>query len=254
VDNVYHSLERDGTCMITFRVVVVLLLLVVLLPVLLLLVVGVLLLLPCWNYCPGCLLSLGGIARQSNHEPDFMRPGQAQESQTRTDEVALSVQQVPEELRGIFYMRNNPLSDDLVCMERGTWNEMDDTLLLPVYVPRAWSFKSQLDSLTVLLLVRVLRYRYQFRATKDERGRVTDMRVKLTIFCCSIPDFFMKWGMTDVSKEKDGSLWERWNFMFGIPFPSYWCEKVVDKDGQKTSYFHHVLQEVPEGCICIAGT
>jgi hypothetical protein len=237
--NIVSTLKTDNKALAALRIlVIVLFVLPILLPVLLVQLPLILLLVPVWLFTPECLLWYLGIEEQSNHAPAFMRKEGTQ---------------VPAQLRGIFYMRNNPMDDDLVVFEPGMWDGEKKSLVLPVYLPRTWSFKRKLNSVVLLVLVRLLRYRYTFSFTTDASGRLSEAEIRLKIFCITVPGCLMRYGMTDVSANRDGSLWERWSILFGIPFRSYWVERVVDEQGSELPYFENVKKEVPVKCLCIKG-
>merc|ERR1719373_91821 len=196
--------------------------------------------LPLWCLARRCLLSVVGQEENDNHAAGFMLEGlQSEESGTR----------LPAQLRGVFYMRNNPLDDDLVCFERGVWDADNKSLLLPVYIPRAWTFKQNPMAFGLLVAVKLIRYRYRFDFKEDEAGKLTAADIYLQIFCITVPKSIVHFGMTDVSQNKDGSLWERWSLFLGFVGKSYWAERVLDAAGQETSYMEHVKSEVPAKCI-----
>lgn len=237
--NVVSTLEPTTTlCGLACKILGLAVALVLLLPLVLLKAVLVLALLPLWCLCPECLLGCAGEEEQHNFEPRYMLP---------------SSTSVPAQLSGVFYMRNNPMDDDLVCMERGTWDDAGKVLHLPVYIARTWSFKKKFISFAMLVSVKLLRYRYRFDFKTEASGKLTEATCRLQLFCLTVPTSLLHFGMTDVSEARDGSLWERWTLLLGMPIFSYWLERIMDSQGNQTKYWEHVQNEVPDQCICISG-
>jgi len=151
----------------------------------------------------------------------------------------------PAKLAGIIDLRGNPFSDDLMCLERGGWDQLGRTLHLGVDTPNAISFHKEFKVLMLIVGSRLLRYRYEFRFNED----LSVASIKIKLLCLTVPSWLAEFNMTDVSHAADGSLWERWSVLFGVPLESYWAERVVDSSGTPTKYFRHVVEETPELCM-----
>lgn len=186
--------------------------------------------------CRSCALRVCGLEEQNNHQPSWMI-------------VPHSEQNLPNKLRGILYMRGNPFPDALVTFDRSRWDAGNRVLLLNVSAARVMTFHLSAKEFVVLVLAKLFCYRYEMRFSED----LCDCSILMKLWCATLPPCLAAYNMTDVSREKDGSLWERWNVACGRPVFSYWAEKVVDAGGNRTEYFAHVLAEAPEKCFTGAG-
>jgi len=233
--NIVLTMPRACCCSVVLRIFLYLLVVVLALPLVLFLLVPLLFsaAVSCLSW--DCMLRAWGLGARSNHEPKFMMTCETE---------------VPERLRGVFYMRNNPMGDDLVCFQRGAWDEATLSLTLPVYTPLTWTFKRQLVNFILLMAVQLVQYRYVLQF-KD--STLTDADIRLKILCFTMPTCLMHFGMADVSESLDGSLWERWSSICGIPVISYWVERILCKNGWHTEYMQHVKKEVPDKCIVVGG-
>lgn len=240
--NVHDNLESKGACecllsfLLFLPIFVLLLALIIIAPF-----PTVFLVVPLWFCLPGCLLSSWGIEEESNHEPLFM---------TTTARSLGASPQLPVKLRGVFYLR---CADQLVCFEKGVWDAGRKCLLLPAYAPSALTLKAKLSSALKLAMLRLSRCRLEFHFKEDEAGSVREATIRVRLAFVTAPKMLVHAGMTDVSKEKDGSLWEQWTLVMGRRRPSYWLQRVLDEQGAETTYMQHVREEVPRRCLCLRG-
>lgn len=106
----------------------------------------------------------------------------------------------------------------------------------------------------VVFVARILRAGFDIVFERDAEGRLYDAKVRARLCCCRLPACFftfVDFRMRDVSKDRDGSLWERYSVLFGRPQDSYWLERVLDADGRRTAYMAHVVEEVQERCLAL---
>lgn len=172
---------------------------------------------------------------RSNHEPGFLGRPEAD---------------VPVQLKGVFYQRNVSIGGDLMSFERGNWNAAKSVMEVSVYRPLTYSFREGFFAVFYLALAKMVRLSYVYHF-KTEDGKLVDATISVKTCCMALPlSMFVRFGITDVSAEKDGSLWERWTVFCGVPLRSYWVERVLAA-GEQTAYFPHLVAEVPAESIVI---
>jgi len=225
----------NSQCVLLKIVPILLVILVSILIVQLPLLVYLLLLMPIYCMCRQCALKLAGVEEASTHTPEFLLPAAPSEG-------------LPPKLHGVFYMRGNPLIDDLMTFENAEWNADLRIATLRVYGSRRFSFQNTFLGMVICLASRFICYRYEFHFDTELKS----CSIVPKVLCFTIPSEFFSLNMTDVSKNQDGSLWERWNLGLGKPIKSYWAEKVVDGARQRTPYYAHVTAEVANPCYAIA--
>mmetsp|Transcript_53230 Transcript_53230/g.173102 ORF Transcript_53230/g.173102 Transcript_53230/m.173102 type:complete len:293 (-) Transcript_53230:141-1019(-) len=204
--------------------------------------------LPLWFVCPDVLIRCLGMKERPGHAPEWMLPSPgAAQSQQFSDVL-------PAQLRGVFYTRNMGLPCDFMCFQRGRWSDEKKTSTIFLTAdPNVFCLRREFLGVLIRIVFAFVRCGYDFEFELDEQGRLREALVIGSVLCFRIPKFFMQFGMTDVSPNRDGSLWERWSILFGRVETSYWVERVLDENGLKTRFFPHVLAEVPERCLGIGG-
>lgn len=228
-------------------------------PAFTLLLVALLMMLPAlvllflmWMCARNRLCARVGVDQQSNRQPGFMQT--FREPADARIEGAVSSEEgrrgrLPAQLQGVFYLRCNRFTN-LVCFERGVWNACDSSLVLPLYSPRACTFLYDFTCVLLLTILPLIRYGYKFTFKADATGALTEASICVNVFGCTIPKAFIHFGMCDVSKNKDGSVWERWSTIMGRRFPNYCTVRVLDSLGCETSHMRQVEREVPATCLC----
>jgi len=184
---------------------------------------------------------------------------------------------------GVFHMRGNRMGDGFFCMDRGYW-ESPDKAWVSGYADNVWMNKKSFYGWCNFALAKFFGLRLVYTFGENTKFKFVDKprreaTIKATIFSLrnegrvygfTLPSFLIQMGMTDVSENKDGTLWERWTYLFGVRMRSYFLEQVavtssqavVDESGA-TSWVNHqasegkywptVQGEAPKTGLCFPG-
>jgi hypothetical protein len=158
--------------------------------------------------------------------------------------------ELPEVLKGIFFMDGNVLPDYCITMQSADWNPNNLTLLLRVYDPIIWSFHSSVAGRMLLQLAHFSRFSYLFRFTDEtlQHAHITPIA-----FGFSIPPWIVDFLFDIEQNTPNGDVWYRKNSFFRGPADSgYILRRVVDKNGNQTPAFENMLSKVDNDCLIIA--
>ena len=143
---------------------------------------------------------------------------------------------IPDRLRGIFYMDGNPNNEDLLTLETGKWDKDNNTLNVDRIHNYDWSFEHNKGGLKYFTLTKLVGFSYKIHF--DERKANGD--IELYSHCCPIPKSLWKWTIEEI--ENDDNNYQRRTIKFGyckdkcnLEIPGYYnyvyiLRKVYDKD------------------------
>ncbi|MDJ0733794.1 MAG: hypothetical protein QNJ47_06850 [Nostocaceae cyanobacterium] len=159
---------------------------------------------------------------------------------------------LPDILKGVFFMDGNPLPDDcMTFMYNSEWDAEKLTLFLPVFAEVQWTFHNSIPGQLLLLAVWLTRLTYKIQF-EDETLRIAQI-IPLT-FGIPTPKWIVDFTMCQDENSHNGDTWKRKNLWFRlIPgIGDYTLQKIVDKDGRYTPAFKDMLSKVENECLVIA--
>ncbi|NJK70398.1 MAG: hypothetical protein HC941_31300 [Microcoleus sp. SU_5_3] len=157
--------------------------------------------------------------------------------------------ELPEVLKGIFFMDGNVLPDYCITMQSADWNPNNLTLLLRVFDPIIWTFHSSMAGRMLLQLAHFSRFSYLFRFSDEtlQHAHITPI-----VFGLSIPPWLVDFSIDLEQNTPNGDIWYRKNSFFGGPAESaYILRRVVDKNGNQIPAFQDMLSKIDEDCLII---
>ena len=158
--------------------------------------------------------------------------------------------ELPEVLKGIFFMDGNALPDYCLTMQSADWNPDNLTLLLRVFDPIIWSFHSSPAGRMLLQFVHWTRFSYLFRFSD---ATLQHAHITPIVLGFSVPPWLADFLIDRDPNTPNGDIWERKNSFFGRPAEyAYTLRRVVDKNGTPTAAFADMLSKVAEDCLIAA--
>ena len=158
---------------------------------------------------------------------------------------------LPNVLKGVFFMDGNPLPDDCITLYNLDWDEEQNRLIVPVSAPVQWTFHRNLLGRLLLLGAQLSGFRYviQFEDTTLNTAQVTPIT-----FGIPVPRWIVDATMCQHEGHNNGDLWDRKNVWFGgIPrVGEYVLRRVVDANGQYTPAFQDMLKKVDPECLVVS--
>ena len=159
---------------------------------------------------------------------------------------------LPDALKGIYFMDGNKLPDDCFTMN-AQWDSDSLTLFIRVFDPLQWTFNPSNTGHRLLKLIQLTKLVYEIRF-QDNTFRRADAIP--TVFGLRLPRWIVAFEMNQTEDSIDGNIWDRRNVGFFrlIPMGGYILRKIVDKNGQKLPPFDNMLTQVQETCIVVGKT
>ena len=156
---------------------------------------------------------------------------------------------LPDVLKGIYFMDGNKLPDDCFTMN-ARWDSDSLTLFIRVFDPLQWTFHPSNSGRILLKLIQLVRLVYEIRFYDNTFRRADAIPTVLGI---RLPLWIVAFEMNQTEDSIDGSTWNRRNvgLFRTIPLGGYILRKIVDRDGQKLPSFDRMLNEVRETCIVV---
>ena len=157
---------------------------------------------------------------------------------------------LPDVLKGIYFMDGNKLPDDCFTMD-ARWDSDSLTLFMPVFDPLQWTFHPSNSGRILLKLAQLFQLVYEIRFYDDTFRRADAIPTVLGI---GLPMWIVAFEMNQTEDSIDGSIWDRINvgLFRQIPLGGYILRKIVDRDGQKLPSFDNMLTKVRKTCIVVA--
>jgi hypothetical protein len=157
---------------------------------------------------------------------------------------------LPDVLKGIYFMDGNKLPDDCFTMD-AQWDSDSLTLFMGVFNPLQWTFHPSSSGRILLKLAQLFQLVYEIRFHDRTFRRADAIPTFLGI---RLPLWIVAFEMNQTEDSIDGSTWDRRNvgLFRSIPLGGYILRKIVDRDGQKLPTFDNMLREVRETCIVVA--
>ncbi|MBX2865610.1 MAG: hypothetical protein KTR27_18820 [Leptolyngbyaceae cyanobacterium MAG.088] len=157
---------------------------------------------------------------------------------------------LPDVLKGVFFMDGNPLPDDCITLYNQEWDNTTNCLTVPVTGPTQWTFHRNFLGWVLLRGAQLsgFRYKIQFEDNTLQQAQV----IPIT-FGLPVPRWIIDATMCQHGDNSNGDLWERKNIWFG-GFPrvgEYVLRRVVDENGQYTPAFQDMLNKVDTECLVL---
>lgn len=158
---------------------------------------------------------------------------------------------LPDTLKGVFFMDGNPLPDSCLTMYNLTWDKENLSLFIPVYGRLQWTFHNTLPGLLLLRAAQIARFGYQIKFTDASLQFAEIIPIGFGI---SVPKWIVDLTMFQIDDSQNGDTWKRKNIWFGgIPYiGEYILRRVVNADGSYTAAFQDMLNKAPNQCLVVS--
>ncbi|MBV6627837.1 MAG: hypothetical protein KI793_33765 [Rivularia sp. (in: Bacteria)] len=158
---------------------------------------------------------------------------------------------LPNILKGVFFMDGNPLPDDCITMYNLEWDAENNTLFLPVFGQLQWTFHNSISGKLLLIAAWLsqLTYKIQFEDETLKKAQIIAYS-----FGIPIPKWIVNPTMCQDESSDNGNIWQRKNIWLNTitGFGDYTLRKVVDENGNYTSAFNDMLAKVENECLVVA--
>lgn len=169
----------------------------------------------------------------------------------RLDEIATwmkacKVTNLPEILKGVFFMDGNSLPDHCITMYNLDWDPDSRTLFLPVSAPIQWTFHRSVPGWLLLRGAQLFRFTYKITFADDSLQLAQVIPLVLGI---PVPIWIFDATMSR-EENSNGDTWTRktaWPGGNG----DYTLRRVVDAEGSYTPAFTNMLTKVDDECLVI---
>jgi hypothetical protein len=157
--------------------------------------------------------------------------------------------ELPEVLKGIFFMDGNALPDHCLTMQRAEWNAENLTILLRIFDPIIWSFHTSLAGRILLYFVSFSRLTYLFRFSD---ATLQHAHITPILFGWAVPQWIVDFLIDRDPNTPNGDIWYRNNSLFRGPAGNgYVLRRVVDKNGHQLPAFENMLAKIDDDCLVI---
>ncbi|KST62072.1 hypothetical protein [Mastigocoleus testarum] len=147
---------------------------------------------------------------------------------------------LPEILRGIFFMDGNPLPDDFIKFDGAAWDETSKVLKLPVFAPLQWTFANSNSGRLLFYSAKLTNTIYEIHFDDSLKSA----QIIPIILGLRVPKWLFEFSLVQI----DEKTWDRKNSWFGGLFDNfgYTLRKILDENGQPTSEFAGVQSKIPQ--------
>merc|ERR1712151_383437 len=161
---------------------------------------------------------------------------------------------LPKKLQGVFWMSDNMLPDLLMLFDGAAFDPDKRMLTIHYGAPYTWSWSGFAPFPTLFLgwwmaLTSFGSYLTSSNIRIYFNEDYTDGRLYLYIFKYFWLPTGMIWAMTDISRGKDGSLWDRGIYFWLLPFlklepASYTLRQIIDSSGHRLHAFRDMMNSL----------
>ncbi|MEM7554984.1 MAG: hypothetical protein AAF378_12950 [Cyanobacteria bacterium P01_A01_bin.84] len=166
---------------------------------------------------------------------------------------------LPDVLKGVFFMDGNPLPDDCITMYNLGWDAENKTLFLPVFGEVQWTFQPSIQGRILLIGAWIARFTYKIQFEDEIEDGIESEKLKRSqitpfAFGIKIPRWILSATMCQKNDSDNGDIWVRKNIWFGIipKIGDYTLRRIVNEDGSYTPAFQDMLTKVDQECLIIA--
>jgi hypothetical protein len=158
---------------------------------------------------------------------------------------------LPNPLKGVFFMDGNPLPDDCITMYNLEWDKQNLSLVLPVFGPVQWTFHNSFPGWLLLVGAKIARFSYKIQF---EDPTLQQAQIIALTFGLEIPKWILNFTMIQDENSQNGDIWYRKNIFFGVipGIGDYTLRKIVDENGEYTPAFKDMLSKVKNDCLVVA--
>ncbi|MEM7579160.1 MAG: hypothetical protein ACFB02_21890 [Mastigocoleus sp.] len=164
---------------------------------------------------------------------------------------------LPDILKGVFFMDGNPLPDDCITMYNLEWDAENKALSLPVFGEAQWTFHTSIGGRILLIGSWLARFTYTIQFEDEaEEGKLRRSQIIPFAFGIRIPKWIINPTMCQEKDSENGDTWARTNIWFGIipRIGNYTLRRIVNEDGSYTPAFKDMLSVVDEECLIVASS
>lgn len=157
---------------------------------------------------------------------------------------------LPNILKGVFFMDGNPLPDDCITMYNLEWDAENNTLFLPVFGQLQWTFHNSIPGRLLLIgaWLSQFTYKIQFEDETLQKSQIIPLALGIPI-----PKWIINATMCQDESSQNGDTWQRKNIWFNTitGFGDYTLRRIVDVNGNYTSAFNDMLAKVENECLVV---
>ncbi len=155
--------------------------------------------------------------------------------------------EVPEVLRGIFFMDGNSLPEDCMTMQGLAWDAATRTLRILPYAHLQWTFE---DSPEGRRLMFGARYVINGMDVKFEDETLKKARMTPILFgFLRLPSWIRELVLIRAEDDTHGDTWYRRTFSGKKLVFEYTLRRIIRSDGQPTPAFEEMLAKLPDSCL-----
>ncbi len=160
---------------------------------------------------------------------------------------SLTPTNLPDILKGVFFMDGNLLPDHCLTMYNLDWDAETLTLILPVSAPIQWTFHRSLPGWVLLRSAQLSRFSYKITFLDDS---LLQAQVIPVGFGIPVPTWIVNATLTREANS-NGDIWARKNIWFGgLPrIGEYTLRRVVDAEGRYMPAFTEMLAKEDDECL-----
>jgi hypothetical protein len=157
---------------------------------------------------------------------------------------------LPNVLKGVFFMDGNPLPDDCITMYNLEWDAQNRSIDLPVFTPLQWTFHNSISGWLLLRGTELSQFTYRIQFEDDTLQKA---QITAYAFGIPIPKWILNARMSQVNNSNNGDTWERKNVWLSIipKLGDYILRRIVDADGCYTPAFNDMLTKVQNECLVV---
>ncbi|KAJ3195821.1 hypothetical protein HDU67_004212 [Dinochytrium kinnereticum] len=144
---------------------------------------------------------------------------------------------IPKTYHGLFYMKGNPMPDEVCSFANGQYDEETRSYSFPVYGPRIWTWDNTIFGRWLYSLVKATRLHYHltYDSTSDEILVTPVMHLdKLSSWLrkVEIPKVVVEFRISPSEGDVDAFVRRSW--LFGWKLLDYEFLRIVDGEGRRT--------------------
>lgn len=157
---------------------------------------------------------------------------------------------LPDILKGVFFMDGNPLPDDCLTLSNLEWDQAALSLTVPVAAPIQWTFHRSICGWFLLWASQLSRFKYKIQFEDNSLQRAQVIPITLGI---PTPRWVINATMCQDTDDNKGNTWQRKNSWFGglSRAGEYLLRRIVDENNQHTPAFEEMLRKVDAECWVI---
>lgn len=152
---------------------------------------------------------------------------------------------LPDKLRGVFWMSNNPVQELCASFEGTTHDPVKRTMDIWAYGRNSWTRSSNVTGYLTALFGATLVFGTRIRFNFNEDYTYADMPMYIFWGLVKVPDWYARFTI----KQLDDDTWARdtWSMGKYSDYGSYTLKRVVNEFGTRLPAFDDMVRDVRDG-------